>query len=164
MPTDVLLSKTDRLEICKSAAKWMMRRCHQYSFDELVNEGYIHITSNDPKAAYWQARMYMFQLIKRGGIGTRVETGWKSAGAKYDMPGSDKRPPRVLDTLTLDTLIDIRDAINKLTPEEQQLIKERFVTDMTFEQIAPLHDKKHSTSIKFQIDKILVKLKIMLGR
>jgi len=159
MPTDTPLSKADKLEICKSAAKSQMIgiRSGSCPFDALVNEGYIHITSNDPKTAYWQARMYMFQLVYRGGVGTRVE-------ARNGSINQDKRERRVATDISIDDLIDIKDAINKLTPEEQQLIEERFVTDMTFEQIAPLHNKKHSTSIKFQIDKILVKLKVMLGR
>jgi len=96
-------------------------------------------------------------MSRRGGVGTRVEVRDGSIN-------HDRREKRVVDELTIDDLIDIKDAIDKLSPDEQLLIEERFVRDLTFQQIAPLHGKKHSTSIKFQIDKILTKLKIMLSK
>ena len=161
----MVLSKEDKVKIARAAAKGCRATelapsvgfAHCVPFDELVNEGYIRISSDDPKRAYWQARMYMYQLIHRGGVGTRVEVRDGSIN-------HDRREKRVVDELTIDDLIDIKDAIDKLSPDEQLLIEERFVRDLTFQQIAPLHGKKHSTSIKFQIDKILTKLKIMLSK
>jgi len=164
------MNDDDKIEICKSAAKAIFARSKQagYPFDALVNEGFVRIKTDDPKLAYTIARMYMLQLINRGGIGKRVEATRKTLdrtdGRSYMSVSMDKREPRVTNGITLDELIDVRDAIDSLSPDEQLLLSERFIEDMTFEQIARLYDKKHGNSIKFQIDKILTKLKVFLSK
>lgn len=179
MPTDISITPDDKISICRAAAKLLIKKEMNlgYSLDELINEGYIHITAsfNHPGKAYRQARMYMLQLVNRSGIGKRVEATRKTKnpqnGEMQVFVNVDKRYPKVgilrdtrLDGITLDELIDVRDALDSLTAEEWKLIQERYVDDYTFEQMAPLHNKKHSTSIKFQIDKILLKLKGFLSR
>ncbi len=172
MATDIPSTTSDKLGICKAAAKLIIKqKINQgYLFDELVNEGFVHITAPTchPGKAYRQARMYMLQLVNRSGIGKRVEATRKTLNPENDemqvFVNVDKREPRVTSGLTNDELIDIRDALCSLTIDEWLLIQERFLQDMTFEQMAPLHGKKHSTSIKFQVDKILSKLKVWLGK
>lgn len=170
MTTDTPISNEDKLEICRVAARVILRQrqSRNYTFDELVNEGYVNIKTNDPARAYKNARHYMLQLINRDGIGKRVEATREVLNPEtktlFIHINVDQRHRRVADDMELDELIDVRDALNSLTPEEWILIQERFVEGYTFEQIAPLHGKKYSTSIKFQIDKILLKLKAMLGR
>jgi len=160
----------DKIAICRSAAKLIIKQgIHRgHLFDELVNEGLTHITSSFPGQAYRQARHYMLQLVNRAGIGKRVEAMRKTEnpqnGEMQVFVNVDKREPRVTAGITIDELIDVRDAINSLDVEEWKLIQERFVADMTFEQMAPLHGKKYGTSIKFQIDKILMKLKVFLSK
>ena len=179
MPVDITFSNDDKLKICTSAAKSIIKHGMNrgYPLDALVNEGFIHITASaqHPGMAYRQARMYILQLVNRAGIGKRVEATRKSLNPENDemqvFINVDKRYPKVgilrdtkLDGITIDELIDIRDALNSLSYEECLLIQERFTQDMTFEQMAPLHGKKHSTSIKFQVDKVLLKLKGWLGK
>ncbi len=177
METDIKLSNDDKIEICAAAAKLLIKQKINkgHPLDELVNEGYIHITTHFPGMAYRQARMYMLQLVNRAGIGKRVEATRKTPNPETDemqvFVNVDKRYPKVgilrdtkLDGITIDELIDVRNALAGLSDEEWQLIQERFTKDMTFEQMAPLHNKKHSTSIKFQVDKILLKLKGWLSR
>ena len=172
MPVDITFSNDDKLKICTSAAKLIIKSGMNrgYPLDALVNEGFIHINTSGqhPGMAYRQARMYMLQLINRSGIGKRVEATRKSLNPENDemqvFINVDKREHRVTNGITIDELIDIRDALNSLSYEECLLIQERFTQDMTFEQMAPMHGKKHSTSIKFQVDKIMLKLKGWLSK
>lgn len=172
MSTITHIPMNDKIAICRSAAKLIFKQKlnRGHPLDELVNEGLIAITApiGHPGKAYRQARHYMLQLINRAGIGKRVEAMRKTEnpqnGEMQVFVNVDKREPRVTAGITLDELIDVRDAINSLTDEEWKLIQERFVENMTFEQMAPLHGKKYSASIKFRIDKILMKLKVFLSR
>ncbi len=170
MVIDVLLNKEDKLKISTAAAKSVVKHGLNlgYPLNELINEGFVRITSCMPAQAYKQARDYMLQLVNRSGIGKRVEATRKSLnpenGEMQVFVNVDKREHRVTDGITIDELIDIRDALDSLDAEDWKLIEERFVEEMTFEQMASLHDKKHSTSIKFQVDKILMKLKAFLGK
>lgn len=170
MPTNIPIPMADKIAICRSAAKLIIKQGinQGYVLEELVNEGIIHITSTFQGQAYRQARQYMLQLVNRAGIGKRIEATRKTKNPKNGemqvFVNVDKREPRVTNGITLDELIDIRDAIDSLNDEEWKLVQERFVEDMTFEQMAPLHGKKYSTSIKFQIDKILMKLKVFLSK
>lgn len=170
--TDAIpISEVDKLEICRTAAKSILRRGGRgYKLDELVNEGYVHITgpTQYPGIAYRQAHHYMLQLINRCGIGKRVEATRKTPNPDSNemqvFINVDKREPMVVDTASIDDMIDVRCALDGLTPEELQLIDERFVQDMTFQQMAAIHGKKFGTSIKFQIDNILLKLKARLSK
>ena len=172
MPVDTLLSNDDKLKICTTVAKLIMKQglSRGYPLDELINEGFVHINApaEYPGMAYRQARMYILQLVNRAGIGKRVEATRKSLNPENDemqvFINVDKREHRVTNGITIDELIDIRGALDTLSPEEWQIIQERFTQDMTFEQMAPLHGKKHSTSIKFQVDKIMLKLKAWLSK
>ncbi len=170
MLTNIPLTNDDKIEICRAAAKLIIKQKinRGYQLNELMNEGFIHIDTQLPAKAYRQARMYMLQLVNRSGIGKRVEATRKSKNPENEemqvFVNVDKREPRVTSGLTDNDLIDIRDALCSLSREEWLLIQERFMQDMTFEQMAPLHGKKYSTSIKFQVDKILMKLKGWLSR
>ncbi len=172
MPLDIDMPDDDKMAISTTAAKLIIKQKinRGYQLNELVNEGFVHITATIgySRKAYQQARHYMLQLINRAGIGKRVEATRKSINPETGEPqvfvNVDKREPRVTSGLTDDDLIDIRDALCSLTAEEWLLIQERFMQDMTFEHMAKRHGKKHSTSIKFQIDKILLKLKAFLSR
>lgn len=170
MATDIPIPMDDKIAICHSAARLIIKQKinRGHTFDDLVDEGLVHINSTFPGQAYRQARHYMLQLVNRAGIGKRVEAMRKTEnpqnGEMQVFVNVDKREPRVTAGITLDELIDVRNALNSLSPEEWKLIQERFIEDMTFEQMAPLHGKKYSTSIKFQIDKILMKLKVFLSK
>lgn len=150
----------ERLEISTAAAKAYRQRglCYtqQLPFHELVNVGYVNITSDDPKKAYWQAYAYIRRLVLHGG---------KHNSRRDATTGNeDLRVRRVTDGITLDELIDIRDAIDALPIEEQLMIGERFYEQMTYQQMADRHCVNYRGSVEFKMRSVLGRLRRILSR
>jgi len=150
----------ERLEISTAAAKAYQQHglyiSQRLPFHELVNVAFVNITSDDPKKAYWQAYAYIRRLVLHGG---------KHNSRRDATTGNeDLRVRRVTDGITLDELIDIRDAIDNLPVEEQLMIGERFYEQLTYQQMADRHCVNCRGSVEFKMRSILRRLRRMLSR
>jgi hypothetical protein len=155
----------DKLEVCNKAANCLMKRGYRnVEKDALVNIGFTHILVDGTppadvyKLAFAQAYAWMRRLCLSGGLSPVHNL------RKYPILNEDRRVIRVTDGITLDELIDVRDAIESLPDEEKLLVSERFFEGMSFQEMADRHCMNCRGSMSFRMRRILWKLKCRLSK
>jgi len=142
------LDNSAKLKMCETCARSLISKYRnpRIEHDELVNIGFAGIASNERSLAFSQAYLHMLNFINR----------------KLPQCKPDVRFRYYRNEPELWQLIDLKDAVAKLTPSERQLIKEYFYDGLTYEQMAILHNKKCRGSIGWSINRILRKLERFL--
>jgi len=147
-----------KIEIATTAAKIvsaMYKRVPHHlrlPFNALVDEGFLHITSEIKRQAHSQAYYWILQMCH------------KQYNPRARQMVIDRT--RVADNYhvepDLDAIMDVREALMKLSHEERELLFLVYSQDMKLRQIAKIMGLSNRSSVCYHLTKIKHKLEVEL--
>lgn len=152
------MDNSRKLEICKHCADRIsakFRFCNDISKDELVNEGYTNIRSDDDNQAFTQAYLYMLHFVHTNKIKKNADRERKRVILMLSMKE---------DCINMDEILDLKSAMSKLTVDELTVLYDYFYQCLDYREIAKKQGKSNPGSTYWQMSRVLNKLRDFLSR
>jgi DNA-directed RNA polymerase specialized sigma24 family protein len=119
--------------------------------DELINVGFVSTTDNDdPKMVLAKAYLEMLKFLHSSGCQRPGKTGDDRLSVYYQ------------DRISVDTMLDLHDAIEHLSPSDRKLIFMRYYQGKSVDDIASEAGKNWPNSIYYQLNRIHGKLRRLM--